>query len=128
MSSKGKISGAVAALRKVAEDIRRIEAEARSALYERDDSAVHRKKLEEKAILLTDLHEAVEPFLDGMDGEARADIEEGVNDFSHRAGQALDLSSIFYMSVLLYPDEYQDGDRNDLEEFIDDIRNRYLPQ
>ena len=40
-------------------------------------------------------------------------------DFARRAGMALSLESIFFMGALLYPEDYQDGDRNDLERFLD---------
>lgn len=126
MDSQEKISGAISALQKAADDIRRVEAEARSALFERDDAHGHRTKLEEKTMILIDLHETVEPFLDGMSKQAREEIEKGVKDFAGRATQAWEISSIFYMSALLYPDEYKEGDKNDLEQFIAALRNRYL--
>ena len=45
--------------------------------------------------------------------------------FSFSAGKALDLNSVFYMSALLYPEDYADGDTNDLENFIIQLENSY---
>jgi len=43
----------------------------------------------------------------------------GLADFARRAGQAMDLGSIFYMTALLYPEDYVAGEKNDLERFLD---------
>ncbi len=77
-------------------------------------------------MLLMELTEMVAPFCDGMAKDARAEFETGLNSFAMRAAQALELSSIFYMAALLYPDDYKEGDRNDLELFIDRLRIKYL--
>lgn len=44
--------------------------------------------------------------------------------FTASAENALALDSVFYMSALLFPDEYRDGEPNDLELFRDEIRNQ----
>ena len=119
-------SNAVSALRSVAERIRLLESEAREALYVRDDPEAHRRKLQEKTMLLMELPDLVEPYFEGMAKDIRAEIETGLKSFAQRASQAWELSSIFYMSALLYPDDYREGDRNDLELFIDRIRVKYL--
>ena len=43
----------------------------------------------------------------------------GLEDFARRAGMALQLESIFFMGALLYPDDYEAGDPNDLERFLE---------
>ena len=68
----------------------------------------------------------VPTFWDGMAKDARAEFETGLNSFAVRAAQAWELSSIFYMSALLYPEDYREGDLNDLELFIDRLRIKYL--
>ncbi len=120
------LSKAVFALQNAAENIRRIEAEAQDALFSRDEREHHRQKLREKAMLLVELHERVEPYLDGMEAKIRDEIESGVNNFARRATQALGLSSTFYMSALLYPEDYKEGEMNDLERFIDGIKSKNL--
>jgi len=126
MTQRENTSSAVSALQSAAERIRRIEDEAREALYTRNDPEAHRQKLQEKTMLLMELTELVAPFCDGMAKDARAEFETGLNSFAMSAAQALELSSIFYMSGLLYPDDYKEGDRNDLELFIDRLRIKYL--
>jgi len=126
MNSRENVSNAVAALESAAERIRRIEAEAREALYVKDDTEAHRRKLREKTMLLMELPDLVDPYIEGMAKDVRAEIETGLNSFSRRASQALELSSIFYMSALLYPDDYREGDPNDLELFADRLRIKYL--
>lgn len=126
MTPRENTSNAVSALQSAAERIRRIEDEAREALFTRDDPETHRQKLQEKTMLLMELPELVGPFCDGMEKDVRAEFETGLNSFAMRAAQALELSSIFYMSALLYPEDYREGDRNDLEFFIDRLRIKYL--
>jgi hypothetical protein len=126
MNPRENASKVVSALQGAAEGVRRIEEEAREALYGRDDPETYRQKLQEKTMLLMELSELAGPFLDGMAQDARAEVEAGLNSFERRAAQAWELSSIFYMSALLYPDDYKEGDRNDLELFIDRLRMKYL--
>jgi hypothetical protein len=126
MIPRENTSNAVSALQSVAEKIRRIEDEAREALFTRDDPETHRQKLQEKTMLLMELPELVGAFCDGMAKDVRAEFETGLNSFAMRAEQAWELSSIFYMSALLYPEDYREGDPNDLELFIDRLRIKYL--
>jgi len=111
------------ALREVAGTIRALEAEAREALHVRDDMATHRKKMQEKAMVLMDLPDLAHPYIRGLNPSKANKIMKGLKDFSRRAAQALDLSSIFYLSSLLYPDDYKEGEKNDLERFIDTIES-----
>jgi hypothetical protein len=126
MNPKEKVAKAVSALQTVAESIRRIEAEALEALFYRDEPEAYRQKLEEKTTLLMELPKRVEPFLDGMDKDARGEILSRVSAFARGASQAWELSSIFYMSALLYPEDHREGEKNDLENFIDRLRSKYL--
>jgi hypothetical protein len=109
---------AVGALKKNAEKIRGIEAQAREALFVKDDPAAYREKLKEKTMLLMELPELIEPFCQDLDKEEATQIDKGLESFAMRAQRALELSSIFYMNALLYPEDYKEGDPNDLEVFI----------
>lgn len=122
MDRREKASKAILALQNVAERIRTLEAEAREALYARNDPEAHREKLLEKTMLIIELPDLVDPFYNRTPKDIRAEIEAGVKSFSRRASQALELSSIFYMAALLYPEDYREGDQNDLELFIDRLR------
>jgi len=104
-------------VRETAREIRRLEAKAQDALLNRGDKAAHRANLVEKCELLADLPERVEPHLQG-DAPRAQKLREGVRDFARRAGMALDVESVFFMGALLYPDDYQDGEPNDLERFV----------
>jgi hypothetical protein len=121
------IVNAVNALQKVAQRIRRIEQEAREALFEKDDPVTHRKKLEQKTIILMELPDLVGPYCQGLDKATRSELEKGLDPFAISAERASDLASIFYMNALLYPEDYKEGDPNDLERFIDRFRAKHLP-
>jgi hypothetical protein len=65
------------------------------------------------------------PFLEKTEKDAAHDIGVILNDFARRAGQALELSSLFYLAALLYPEGHREGDKNDLEKFIRSLKERY---
>ena len=109
-----------------AERIRRIEEEAREALFVKDDRKTHRQKLQEKTMLLMELPELIGPLCEKMEKDAKKEFEKGLDSFAMRAEQAMELSSIFFMDGLLYPEDYKEGDPNDLELFIDRLRAKYL--
>lgn len=102
--------------------IRELEASASRALHEAGDTATHRAELTQKCLVLEALSEDVADLLaDGPDspsGDVAAFVA-GLEDFSKRAAMALSLESIFFMGALLYPDDYHDGEPNDLERFLD---------
>lgn len=99
--------------------IRELEKTALSALHDAGDVTAHRAGLTEKCVLLTSLPEEVEAQLPDPATAAGAAFAEGLEDFARRAGMALSLESVFFMGALLYPEEYQDGEPNDLERFLD---------
>jgi plasmid stability protein len=127
MTQRENISGALSVLQRAATRIRSIEDEAREALFKNDDPEAYRKKLQEKTELLMELPEAAGPYYEGMAEDIRAEFGAELKSLARRAAQALNLSSLFYMSALLYPEDYRDGDPNDLELLIQRLRTRYLP-
>jgi len=118
MNTTSGLQQALDLLRRTAAGIRRLEAEGKEALHGRGDTIAHREKMLEKCELLADLPENLQDVLgaeaSSPDGQR---LLRGAEGFARRANQALDLESIFYMSALLYPDDYQDGEPNDLERF-----------
>ncbi len=100
-----------------ARSIRELEKDALEALHGRGDKETHRFNMMEKCELLAELPEHAEPYLKGDDPTTER-LRTGLKDFARRANMALDLESIFFMSALLYPDDYQDGEPNDLERFL----------
>lgn len=113
---------ALEAAREAAGRVRALEARAGEALHDRADTATHRALMAQKCEILAELPETVEPLLGESPGPAAEEFLAGLADFARRAGQALDLGSIFYMTALLYPEDYVDGDKNDLERFPEDFR------
>ena len=115
----------IVALRDAAKAIRTLEAEGREALYSGDDKALYDKKMVEKAMVLLEMPDVVEPFLDGLPAGEAKKIAHRAENFARRAGMALDLPSVFFMASLLYPDNYREGDKNDLERFISGLEQRF---
>ncbi|WP_243360560.1 hypothetical protein [Fundidesulfovibrio terrae] len=104
-------------VRETARSIRELEAAAMDALHNKGDKDTHRFNMMEKCELLAEMPEHAEPYLKGDDPVSER-LRAGLKDFARRANMALDLESIFFMQALLYPDDYQDGEPNDLERFI----------
>ncbi len=125
MTQRENIRSAVSILKSAAEKIRHLEHEAREALFLKDDSEAYGQKLQEKTMILMELPEMVSSFYEGMADDIRGEIETGLHSFAMRATQAWELSSIFYMSALLYPEDYREGDPNDFELFIDRLVRRH---
>ncbi len=119
------LSSALSALETAAERLRLIEAQAREALFAQNDPATYRQKLEEKTMLLMELPELIEPFCDGLGRQALRELRAGVDSFALRAERAMELSSLFFMNCLLYPEDYKEGEPNDLEVFIERLRARH---
>jgi len=98
--------------------VRELEASASRALHDSGDTAAHRADLTRKCLVLEALPEEAADLAGGEDAEGAAAFVAGLEDFARRAGMALSLESIFFMGALLYPEDYQDGDPNDLERFL----------
>jgi len=113
----------IAALEGVARRIRELEAEAATALHDLDDAATYRQKLEDKTWLLLELPETLEPLLAGVEKKKAEKIRDKLKNFARRAEPPLELGSPFYMSALLYPEDYREGAKNDIELFIERLRD-----
>jgi hypothetical protein len=116
MNTHANIEIALEMAWEAAQAIRQLEAAAMEALG-KGDTALHRENMMEKCEILQDLPDKADPYLDGAD-ELTGKLQKGLAGFARKAGQALDLESIFYMSALLYPEDYQEGEVNDLERFL----------
>ena len=122
---RNSIQKLIQALEAAAQEIRILEAQGKKALFSDDDKETYTRKLNEKAFLLMELPEMAASFLEKIERDAARDIRFVLNDFARRAGQAMELSSLFYLSALLYPDDYREGDKNDLEKFIRSLKETY---
>ncbi|KHK00822.1 hypothetical protein [Desulfovibrio sp. TomC] len=119
MTKRSVPAAAFAVVRDAAGRIRELEAQAGRLLHESGDTAGHRRLLTEKCLILEALPEEAAAGLDGSATPEAVAFTAGLEDFARRAGLALQLESIFFMGALLYPDDYQDGEPNDLERFLE---------
>lgn len=124
MNPNPALEKALVRLDEAAAEIRVLESRARQAIENGYDKKGHALALSEKCEILMGLPEDMDEALAGDDGPAAKRVRQAARDFSRRAAQAADIGSIFYMEVLLYPDDYQPGDPNDLERFTASVRQQ----
>ncbi len=109
----------IIALKRCTAQIEELEAQARQCLEDGYNIEAYHKTMCQKARLLYELIDHVQAFTKGLDRKSRQYVQDRLGGFSHGAGKALSLDSVFYMAALLYPEDYKDGDKNDLQIFID---------
>ncbi len=105
-----------------AEKIRELEKKADGILEESYDLDQYRSLLEQKAETLIALPEVAEPFLNRIPDKTSDTVKQRLNTFAHNAGQALGIGSVFFMRQLLNPEDYREGQANDLENFIQNLK------
>lgn len=108
-------------LEKTNADVLRLEAEGEEALQtggQRDFQI----KLEEKAKILSALGEKAWKYSEKIEGALGAEISTRLEQFSTSAGAALRIGSVFFMTALLYPEDHKPGEPNDLETYIEELR------
>ena len=119
MTKRKAPAAALDVVREAAGRIREIEAEAGRLLHEAGDKAGYVQLMTEKCLVLEGLPDEADEALEGSAADGSGALLSGLEDFARRAALALQLESPFFMSALLYPEDYRDGDLNDLERFID---------
>ncbi len=102
--------------------VRDIETRAQAALKGGDGQREYEDIIREKATLLADIADDAKPLVDALPGERAAEAAERLEQFSMNAQNSLRIGSVFYMSALLYPDDYQKGQPNNLERFAAEVR------
>lgn len=102
-------------LREYARRVRETEESALNLLHDRNDESGYREGMRQKAALLAGLHDQAAPFLADLPADRRAAVEDRLRAFSGSARNSLDIGSVFYMLALLYPENHQPGQPNDLE-------------
>jgi len=107
-----------------AREVRRIEEQALRDLGQHNIES-YRDGMRSKAELLAGLPAAFAPLLRTLPEDAAQAVRDGLRSFAHSAGNALSLNSVFYMSALLYPEDYREGEPNDLEVFAEELRARF---
>ncbi len=98
--------------------LRDIESEARRAIQHDNDPDHYRELMRHKAEILAALENDVTPYFPALPADLAARAQKRIGRFSASAANALALNSTFYMSALLYPEGHQEGQPNDLEEFV----------
>jgi len=110
-------------LRHAARQIRKLESEAKTALYDYQNKDLHYKLMSEKARLLVGLPDSLDRVTKSLDTKLAQSLKSQIGAFSFSAKKAIKLDSVFYMSALLYPEDYVDGEVNDLENFISQLES-----
>ena len=115
-------------LRNDAVRIRTIEQDANSALHASGDKDAYERLLREKCLAMQSLGRHIPRLVELAPETVGEWAAEELDGFGARAGQALSVGSTFFMSALLYPDEYQEGQDNDLERFIKELEKKLKQQ
>ncbi len=113
-----RLAEIISKLQNVSLKIRTLEEEASDFLYKQGDKVKYGAKLREKTDLLVKLPAMVEENRSLLSSSIKSMITDKLGGMSFSAEKATQLDSIFYMSALLYPEDYKKGDMNDLESFI----------
>ena len=124
MTNATSLTAFFAWLEERAHDVRRIEEHALRELEQKNTQS-YRDGMRRKAELLAGLPKASIPLVQGLPEDATQTIQQELWRFARNAGNALSLDSVFYMSALLYPEDHREGDPNDLEMFLQDLRARF---
>ena len=104
-----------------AAEIRDIENRADSALHKEGDESAYRELMRSKALKLASFAELSRKYLWEAGLPAADSVLDRIDRFSHSATQSLEIDSVFFMSALLYPEEYKAGEPNDLESFVAEL-------
>lgn len=120
----GKSAAAVLAdfLEQRARAVRALEAEAEGIIHGQGDQAGYAAKMREKALLLADLAGDAQGLVLALEPALAQAAGERLARFSQSAGTSLTVGSPFFMSALLYPDDYVQGSPNDLERYVAEVR------
>lgn len=110
-------------LEDTAAKVRRLEAEGDEVIQAEGQNAFQ-AKLEQKAQLLAGLGEKAQKLVDAVGGDLGHEIAQRLDQFSMSAGTALRIGSVFFMTALLYPEDHQPDEPNDLERFIGELKRK----
>lgn len=100
-----------------------IEKEADSALKQ-DGQLAFQAKLEAKAEILAALGEKAWKKTEAVGGPLGDEIARKLDQFSMSASTSLRIGSVFFMSALLYPEDHKQGEPNDLESFVMELKGK----
>jgi hypothetical protein len=119
MDSKTAFQNLMQLLKEIAAKLQILERQAAESLTPENNHDQYRKFQEEKTRLLISLPTRVADHLSGIEPQIQTTIEKGLLEFAEDAQMAQKVNSLFYMSVLLAPEENQEeADRNSFDSFI----------
>lgn len=101
--------------------VHQLEAEADEVLASEGQLAFQ-AKLEEKAELLASLGEKAWKLTEALEGELGDEAARKLDQFSMSASTSLRIGSVFFMTALLYPEDHVQGEPNDLDNYIDELK------
>ncbi len=105
-------------LRDRADTIRDLEAQAKQELETRGDKDVYDRLLQQKAQLISYLPEELPQEAHSLPPGQKNLVLSELDSMRSRAQQALQLQSPFFMALLLYPQDYREGEDNELESLL----------
>jgi hypothetical protein len=108
-------------IEKISVDIKRLEVEG-EALIGAEGQRAFQEKMEDKAERLAALSEDAWKLTEKVGGELGTEIARSLEQFSMSASAALRIGSVFFMTALLYPEDHQPGEPNDLEVLIEKLK------
>jgi len=94
-----------------------LETRANQAVNGEDGQSAYTALMREKATFLASLADEAEPFAD-----AYPQVMSRLERFSASAATSLSVGSVFFMSALLYPEDHQPGQSNDLETLLKEVK------
>lgn len=104
--------------------LRNLENEAIRVLREDKNPDKYRALMCQKAQFLEELPEEAEKHMRGIRDDDAVFVAKRLSKFSRSASQALELDSVFYMYALLYSENHQEGDPNDLDIFVAELAEK----
>ena len=120
-----KVENYLAWLEEASSDVLDKEMQAKACLVEADYADAYKNLMIAKAEIIRQLPQEFQQAFPGKDPAVRAAWERimsRLRDFAAGAENALAVGSPFYMSALLYPDEHQPGEPNNLELLIAELK------
>jgi len=102
----------------LAGEVRRIESQADRVLKEKYDLQEYRSLLQKKAEILSSAPEELQLLILNLPQPLKEKVAYQLHLFAGNAEQSLKVNSVFFMRQLLYPENYREGQDNDLEKLI----------
>ncbi len=117
----------VAFLQKYHDDVLACEARAVAAM-DQGDSQTYTACMKEKAEKMAAILQEAQPYMDGLDEDSHETVYHALHRFSNSARMGLRVNSPFYWSALLWNDDYKPGDTDNLQLFINELKNTSSPE